>query len=740
MADRPTYRFRFFRAGSVDQVVLDAGALENLASLDEKLWLALACPTHGLELDARTLDLIDTDKDGRIRPPELLAAVKWAGEVFDDLGDLFKAKGSSEMPLSLLSKETDTGREILEGARHILKNLGRHDADVIALADVLDTEKIFVETKLNGDGIVPVNATDDEPTQKAITDILTVMGSVKDRSGQPGIDKAKADAFFEQATTYAAWLDKADAVVNVLGDATEAAVGAMNAVRPKVDDYFMRGRLAAYASDLTAPLDVAPAEATALAGLDLAPEDTRVGRWPLAHVQSGALSLVTGLNPAWAGRVEALARLTVTPLLGADAGRSLNEAQWKDIQARLAPFEAWSAKKPDLGINALGPARIRELLSSGVKDKVFALIAEDAALEAESNRIEAVEKAIRLRRDLVTLTRNFINFADFYGKREAIFQAGTLYIDGRSCDLCLPVHDVPKHATLAGLAKAYLVYCDCTRKGSDKRIIVGAVTGGSVDNLMVGRNGVFYDRKGDDWDATITKIIENPISVRQAFLAPYKRFVRLIEEQVAKRAAAADEKSQKRLDAHAVSTAHVGTEAEKPAAAAPSPLGEPPKKLDIGTIAAIGVAVGGVATFLSSIFATFFGLGMWMPIGILALLLAISGPSMIIAYLKLSQRNIGPILDANGWAVNAFARINVPFGGALTKLAALPKGASRTLDDPFAEKTPPYRRYVFLVVALVLVGLWAAGKLDRFLPAQAHSDVIFHRPPPTPAPSGAPAP
>ena len=67
------------------------------------------------------------------------------------------------------------------------------------------------------------------------------------------------------------------------------------------------------------------------------------------------------------------------------------------------------------------------------------------------------------------------------------------------------------------------------RKDAEKQTIVAAVTGGQVDNLMVGRNGVFYDRQGNDWDATITRIVENPISVREAFFAPYKRFVRLID-------------------------------------------------------------------------------------------------------------------------------------------------------------------------------------------------------------------
>ena len=128
------------------------------------------------------------------------------------------------------------------------------------------------------------------------------------------------------------------------------------------------------------------------------------------------------------------------------------------------------------------------------------------------------------------------------------------------------------------------------------------------------------------------------------------------------------------------------------------------------------MAVGGIATFFSSILATFFGLGMWMPFGLLAALLAISGPSMLIAWLKLRQRNIGPMLDANGWAVNALARINVPFGGALTGVAALPAGASRSLRDPFAEKKTPWGFYVFVAVLLVL-GRRLVLRQARHLPA-----------------------
>src|SRR5271169_157041 len=89
------HSWKFFRAGGVDQVVLaDAADLENLDTLDQKLWVALACPTSGLEFDERTLALLDTDHDGRIRPPEILAAIAWTREVLGDLGDLFEPADS----------------------------------------------------------------------------------------------------------------------------------------------------------------------------------------------------------------------------------------------------------------------------------------------------------------------------------------------------------------------------------------------------------------------------------------------------------------------------------------------------------------------------------------------------------------------------------------------------------------------------------------------------------------------
>jgi hypothetical protein len=160
-------------------------------------------------------------------------------------------------------------------------------------------------------------------------------------------------------------------------------------------------------------------------------------------------------------------------------------------------------------------------------------------------------------------------------------------------------------------------------------------------------------------------------------------------------------------------------------------------------IAALSVGAAGLGATLGAILTGFLNLKWMMPIGVLGIILIISGPSMILAWLKLRRRNLGPILDANGWAVNAKAKINVPFGASLTQVAALPPNAIRDrMKDPFAEKKRPWKTYCALVIIVVLGLLWVFGKLDRLLPDKIKSSRVLHGEsgkPSAEAPAAAPA-
>ncbi len=710
--DRP-HRWRFFRSGGFDQVRLETGDdLMALEQLDQKLWAALSCPTHRLEFDERTLHLIDTDGDGMIRPPELIAAVKWAGSLLKDPNDL--SFGRESLPLAALREDTEEANTLLRSAREILKILGKPDAERITTEDTADTAAIFANTPFNGDGIVPPESADNAATAKAIEQIIDCMGSEQDRSGQPGVSEPGVEAFFRQSEAYDRWWRKAEQDAdNILpfGDGTREASKVFNAVKQKVDDYFTRCRITEFDGRAADSLNPAQVDYKALGGAALSPTTAGLATLPLATVAPGKpLPLKEGINPAWATAIDRLRSEVAAPLFGDIDGLSI--AQWTELDAKFALHEAWRAAKEGAAVESLGIGRVRELLRDGSREAIGVLFAKDKDLQDEMAAIGSVDRLIRYHRDLFELVNNFVAFRDFYTpEKHAIFQTGTLYLDTRSCDLCIKVDNVARHSAMAGRSRTYLVYCECRRKGSDETInIVAGITDGDADDLMVGRNGVFYDRKGNDWDATITKLVENPISVRQAFWSPYKRIGRMIQEQIEKMAAEGAKAVESKT---AAGVADLSRQAGKGTAkgAVPFDVGK-----FAGIFAAIGLALGAIGTAMATLLSGFMQLSLWqMPLAILGLLLVISGPSMVIAYLKLRYRNLAPLLDANGWAVNTKARINLPFGASLTHVAALPRGAKRSMRDPYAQHGTPWKLIAVLTVLLIATGyLWEKGHLAEW--------------------------
>jgi hypothetical protein len=329
-------------------------------------------------------------------------------------------------------------------------------------------------------------------------------------------------------------------------------------------------------------------------------------------------------------------------------------------------------------------------------------------LPPEADAVRDLERLARYVRDLLPLANNFVAFRDFYTHQgKGTFQIGTLFLDGRSAELCVAVNDAAKHASLAGLSRICLVYCDCVRNG-EKLTIAAAFTAGDSDQLMVGRNGVFYDRQGRDWNASITKLVEHPISLRQAFWSPYKKLMRMVGEQLQKIAASKATAVEGKLAETALG---VGKKVDGLPAAAPAKPAAAQQAFDVGKFAgifaAIGLAVGAIGTALAAVLTGLLALKWWqMPLAIGGLMLMISGPAMVLAWFKLRSRNLGPILDANGWAVNARARINIPFGTSLTQLAQLPEGAERALTDPYAEKERPWKTYAVIAVIVFIAAAW----------------------------------
>ena len=691
------YKWDFDNIGGTSRVKITRGEdIVHLAELDPKMWTVLSCPVKGLEIDEKSLSYMDCDSDGKLRINDVICTSKWITGLLKDADLLLGGKDSID--IEQINTGSDAGMKLYNSAKQILTNLGK-EGTVISIADTADNAAIFAKTRFNGDGVITEVTAEDDADKAAIAAAVTCLGGVADRSGAMGVNADLVEAFYKALADYVAWNEAA--VEAPYGDKTDAAIAAYNALDAKVKDFFVRSKLAAFSPDSTASLDVQTASIQAISAENLTGKTDEIASYPIARVTGKAeIDLSEPVNPAWAAQFETLKAIAVAP-----EAKVITEADWAAIGSKFAAYTSWKAAKAGAAVEGLGLEKVKTLLQQNRKDVLLALVAQDAALKEEAENIDTVTKFLYVYRDFYRLLRNFVTLQDFYNKKEkAIFQCGRLIIDQRECHFCMPVADAGKHNSMAPSSGMYLVYCDCTTKTQAGKIsIVAAVTVGDVGDLMVGKNAIYYDNAGVEWDAVITKIIDNPISIAQSFWSPYSRMATAIENLISK--SAADK------DAKIMSEATAKINAAPKAAPADGNAPAAPQAFDIGKFAgifaALGMALGMIGSALAALAKGIFALAWWQVIlAFVGVLFVISGPAMVMAWLKLRRRNIAPLLNANGWAVNAASKISIPFGETLTDVAKYPK---LKLKDPYARKgLAPWKKWTISIasVAVVLIGLW----------------------------------
>ena len=386
--------------------------------------------------------------------------------------------------------------------------------------------------------------------------------------------------------------------VAVFGEATAAGEAALAAVESVIDAFF------------------AP------------PEDMPL----VTEAPDVTLPLRDHLNPKHLEAIMAFADACVKPVLG-DGVTSIDRIGWKKVKAAFAPYRAWVAAKPVMNASKLGD-----------------LVDE--------------ERVLRYKLHLLEFLENFVSMRRLYAADEsATFQMGTLRIDGKEMSLCFHVASEAAHSALSGKSNCCVLYLKLTRPSEKaERSVCAVVTAGAVAQLYVGRNGVFFDRDGKDWDAVVTKVVENQVSLAEAFWAPWRKLGEGVASTVKKFLGAKQSAAQATVDASAQSTQAGG------AAMASS-------------VAAIGIGIGMVTAAAASLMAVVSGMNAKeVAISIVALVLVVSLPSMILTWFKLRKRDLGAILNAGGWAVNRPMYFSMKRARAFTKCAPNPMWLSTLLS------------------------------------------------------------
>ena len=464
-------------------------------------------------------------------------------------------------------------------------------------------------------------------------EVLAALAFLKERGVTP-------DALFgdhaDDAAALAANLDKQGDLEKLEpSDAEKAAVA----------DWEAKGREASVAvcGDATADAEAALAAVEPVVEAFFAtPDDLPL----VTEEPDKVLPLKDHLNPKHLDAILAFAAKCVKPVLGEKD--ALTRTDWKAVKAAFAPYREWRGAKPVLHAEA------------------------KAALVEE-------ERLLRYKIHLGEFLQNFVTMARLYDEKEnAIFQVGTLRIDGKEMNLCFHVESEAAHSALSGKSDCCVIYLGLKRPTDGAaRSICAVVTAGTIGGLYVGRNGVFYDRDGGLWEATITKVVESQVSLTEAFWAPWRK--------LGEGAAAAVKKFLGDRQAKSIEKVQKGTESTQAGGAALA-----------SSVAAIGIGVGMVGAAVASLAAAVRGMGPWQLLAaVLAVILVVSLPSVILTWFKLRRRDLGAILNASGWAVNHKIRFSMKRARGFTKCA----------------KTSDAWLYALLVVLVVGLLGWTAWNL-----------------------------
>ncbi len=663
----------FERIGRSHHLRIETAAdLKQVVELDEAHWVATNAPTDTINCDSTFLRLLDSDGNGRITSRELTDAILWTGAVLCENSGITARETS--LQLSAIDPEHEDGQRILQAAQKIISRSSAPETDQITLEQVRKVKADTEAMPISEAGVVLPEASEDSEIGQFITDAISVTGGTVHPSGASGIGVEQLTEFLSAVSGDLEWrrageLPPGQSKTDImpLGRDTADAYEVLAAVRGKIDQYFAQCEAVALDERFVQRMGWTEDELQGLDFDDPGVIEEVLTKAPLAKARrERELHFGEPVNPHYADLLERF-RGQVTEAVLPERCEKLSVGQWRQIKSTFAAHEAYLSSRGSPAAAALDTDKLEAYLDDRFAGSVRALIAESANAALVLDNIRLVEKLMLYQGNLINLANNFVSFPHLYSeKHRAMFEMGTLVMDGRRFNLAVKCDDCSRHAELAKASNMYVLYVEVTPGGKDSYKVAIPVTSGDKGNLCVGKRGVFHDVSGRQCDARVLLIIENPICLREALWSPFKRLGRLLTGKIESLTTQAEKKLDTQASA-AVSQVASGTE----------PAARPPTSLAAGgMIMGAGVAVAALGSAFAYVAKTIAEAG-YLPIiiAILGAVVLVALPTSIVAFLKLRKRALSAILEASGWAINSRMRLTRSQRHFFTQRPGYPKGS-----------------------------------------------------------------
>ena len=532
-------RFRFQYFGSTLHLKVEsAWDLRRVGELDEAHWVATSAPIAAINGDPAFLELVDTDHDGRIGCSELRQAISWLFEHLKDYAGtnagntalVLTAIRNTALVLTAIRNQSDEGRRIVETAIKILTPLGSTEKSRITLDQVRRIKKEEEDRAVSEAGIVlPEAAQGDDAAalRQFLSDILATVGGDSHPSGSKGVSRKYLDEFLAETESFLYWLAKAERVdgepfspVMPLGETTSSAYSLFSSLRNKIDEYFVLCQTLLLDRRVGEQMLAGSSHLEEVDFADPSAVQSLLVRAPLAPPQpDGMLDFDSRINPHYAVQLKDLRKGVLLPLLEGAAEKELTKEQWGRVKECFSPHENWIDSEPACRVKGLGAERLREYLNDSQLVRAARELMDQSKTTAfVLDNVRLLEKVILYQAYLLSFANNFVSFPNLYNpKRRALFEMGTLIMDGRHFNLSIRVHDRSQHANIARASNMLVLYVEVGSKEKGKLYEIAVpVTSGSKGNLYVGKRGVFHEVDCREMDAFVVGIVENPVSLGEA--------------------------------------------------------------------------------------------------------------------------------------------------------------------------------------------------------------------------------
>ncbi|MCL1910415.1 MAG: hypothetical protein FWG05_05725, partial [Kiritimatiellaeota bacterium] len=590
--------------------------------------------------------------------------VSWILATLTDTAALDAGEGT--VAVAAINPASPDGAALLTSAAYVAE-YEHTSSNEITLAQIRDCIGEMRMRPLNGDGVIVPESAQSADVAEYISAAIEATGGAPDLSGKTGLTDAQLSDFRAAVDDYLAFVDRGEKIsadILIFGDETPAAYALLKKHEAAIDGFFI----------LAGFRDFDPDNAGKFLSADGAASDASaaLGSAPLAKPDSeGRLPLRGELvNPVRAADIAEIRDSLFSRVLG-QCPDSATSADWAKVKSALTPYGAYLDSKKGAIAEAFPQEKLRKWQAVSYYDAVAKLIEADKDVSRRAASVGLLEKLALFNANLLRFLNNFVSLSEFYNpKKRSLFERGSAVIDGRWFNFAIETADPAAHSAVAKDSGIFTLYLRIENRDAAEppRIVAVPATSGTRGNLFVGKRGVFFDVNGFEHDAVITQIIENPISLLEAILAPFVKIGKLIMGKIEGLSNAAEDAIVTQTDA-AVTTA---TTLPSPAATGATP--PPPPTSPMTMLMGLSISIAALGSGFAVLTRSFSEMTpRARTISLCAGVFIILFPIILSALIKLASQDLSAILEGCGWAVNQRMRLTSKLRKQFTERKRLKK-------------------------------------------------------------------